>query len=178
MRLGHASLLVSTFVGILAVAGCMKIGLPGEEGAAGSSGAAGSGGTGVAACSGFRDVLGRCGELSCLQTATCDVKKQGTDCPPSAAGAASCFGGKCAYVQAAFACTSPDDCPCALCGADGKCYGADTGACGLCETGAKTTTPAERPLPCKTCLADCQGTGPSCCAGCGCACEGVCGACF
>lgn len=178
MRPGPSASVFAALLALALGAGCVKIGLPGEGDASGGAGGAGGSAGGVPACSGFRDILGRCGDLSCLQTSTCDVAKLGTDCPPSAAGAAACFGGKCAYLQAAFGCQGPDDCPCGLCAADGRCFGADTGACGLCETGAKTPDKADKPLPCKSCLADCQGTGPSCCAGCGCACEGVCGACF
>jgi hypothetical protein len=164
--------------------GCVQIGLPGENegdaGAAGTAGSAGAAGASAVApgCSGFFDILARCGDLSCLQTATCDPAKAGTDCPVSASGPASCFAGRCAYRQSANACTTPADCGCGLCGADGRCYSADAGTCGLCETPSSVNTPAEKPLPCKTCLADCQGTGPSCCSGCGCVCEGVCGVCY
>ncbi|MFO0662033.1 MAG: hypothetical protein U0165_19700 [Polyangiaceae bacterium] len=146
-----------------------------DGGVAGTSGAAGSD-AGSTTCAGFVDILGRCGDLSCLQTAACTNATVST-CGEGATGQGVCAGAYCAYVQLGSRCSTPADCVCGLCGQDGQCYTDQNGACGACsmDTG-ETTSPTESPA-CKSCLTDCAGTGPTCCAGCGCTCEGVCGVC-
>jgi hypothetical protein len=119
-------------------------------------------------CQGFLSISGECGDLRCLGTPTCDAANP---CGEGLNGTGSCFGGYCAYVHSAQACTQNDQCPCGICGANGRCYEDLSGNCGQCASNAnpQKTTPG-----CKTCLADCAGTGPLCCAGAGCLCEPYC----
>jgi hypothetical protein len=130
----------------------------------------------AAPCLGFKDVNGQCYDHSCLGTAECDPQTAVLACGDGIRGSqGTCFGGLCAYVNGAQGCSSSDQCPCGLCGVDGRCYEDRQGACGVCVPGGTgssgksgTTT-----LPCKTCLQGCQGAS-LCCSGPGCLCEPQC----
>jgi hypothetical protein len=127
-------------------------------------------------CEGFPDKEGRCGDLTCLATNTCDTRNAAEICAAGQNGPGTCFHGRCAYVNTAQACNSGAECPCGLCGTDGRCYEDRQGSCGLCESDDPVSSAPKLPA-CTACLSDCRGVGPSCCAGCGCVCEGVCGIC-
>lgn len=121
-------------------------------------------------CQGFRDIAGNCLDLSCLDAA-CDPQAP-VPCAPGLRGDGVCFAGQCAYPNLSRGCGGPTDCPCGVCGVDGRCYEDRSGACGACGAGAGQSGRDE--AACKNCLSSCQGTGPLCCAGPGCLCEGQC----
>jgi len=146
----------------------------GGGGAAGSSSAASTAGTAgpaatAKACKGFRDISGACLDLSCLDDVPCDASSP-VPCYPGLHGDGACFAGQCAYLNQGQGCGSGADCPCGLCGADGRCYEDRAGGCGSCAGKASKKGDGA----CKACLSSCQGTGPSCCSGTGCQCEGQC----
>jgi len=164
---------------LLSLVACEDLVMPQQGGAAGASGGTGAAGSGPEACPGFRDVAGQCLDVRCLGSATCTSETAAATCNPGVGNEGTCVNGLCVYRLEAQGCTAGDQCPCGICGPDGKCYGDRDGSCGTC-TGRNTTStkPGSSPYPaCNACLSGCQGTGPSCCAGCGCACEGVCGVC-
>ena len=137
-------------------------------GAAGDAGAAGA-----ATCRGFRDITGACAtDLSCLDTSECDATNADV-CSVGLNGKGACFAGRCIYVNEQQGCGDPADCPCGICGVDGRCYEDRLGTCGACGTsnpGNGTNNDA-----CNSCLDSCQGAGPSCCKkGDGCICAGQC----
>ena len=154
---------------LVALAGCD--GMPTlEDGSGDAAGAAGSSTpAGNTPCQGFRDVTGACLSPACLEEAPCDPAAP-IPCGPGSNGDGVCFAGLCAYRNAAQGCGSAADCPCGLCGSDGRCYEDRGGQCGACFGGNTSDD-----LACKSCLSSCQGTGPLCCAGAGCLCEGQCG---
>jgi hypothetical protein len=123
------------------------------------------------ACKGFRDVAGRCLDLDCLDEPPCDST---ADIPcQNGIGEPACFNGQCAYLERTQGCGSGDDCPCGICGADGRCYHDRDGGCGRCSAGGKDDP--KNSQECKQCLSSCAGTGPTCCAGEGCQCANLCG---
>ena len=152
--------------------------LGGGGGAAGASASATTTATATAtACKGFRDISGLCLDVSCLDEAPCDSSAE-TPCLYGV-GEPACFNGTCAYLASAQGCGSAADCPCGLCGTDGRCYHDSSGGCGRCSAatlingGAPATNPRDS-VACKGCLQACAGTGPTCCAGSGCQCENLC----
>jgi hypothetical protein len=164
------------FAAALALLACDQI-KPDTGGTAGASGSAGAAGTSAAAveCRGFRDITGACAtDLSCLETSECDAATADS-CSIGVNGKGACFANRCIYVNDQLGCGSPSDCPCGICGVDGRCYEDRLGTCGGCATtgnpghGSGTSTDA-----CKSCLQSCQGAGPACCSGAGCICEGQC----
>jgi hypothetical protein len=165
---------LAAFVASLALLACDQIkpdtGSTGQDagGGAGSAGAAAA-----TACSGFRDISGACyTDLSCLETSECDASSA-TTCAVGVNGSGKCFAGRCIYANDHLGCGSPADCPCGICGSDGTCYEDRLGTCGGCMS---TGNPGNGKSSdaCKSCLDSCQGTGPSCCSGAGCLCEGQC----
>ena len=157
---------------------CVDMGNSGDaDGGTGGSSAS-DGGVTTAPCQGFRDVTGACLDPRCLATDRCTAS---SGCGTGVAGPGLCFGGVCMYLsQDQGQCASPNDCACGFCGTDGHCYGDAAAGCGRCQMGAGGQSGASvgnGTAACMACLSDCQGTGPSCCAGCGCLCEGECGVC-
>lgn len=160
---------------VLAVVACWLVACDGVAPTLGD-GQQGGGSNGTTApassstpCQGFRDISDLCSSLACLEEAPCDPGAP-VPCGPGLNGDGVCFAGLCAFRNAAQGCASAADCPCGLCGSDGRCYEDRGGQCGRCQGGS-----ASPDLACKSCLASCQGTGPLCCSGAGCLCEGQCG---
>ena len=151
-----------------------SLGGSGSGGAPASTGG-GTGGAAATPCMGFRDVEGGCWQVECFGGALCTNQTASVVCIQGPDGPGVCNGGVCVWQNAKTACSLNTDCPCGLCGADGHCYEDAAGGCGTCKSGMGTS-PKDMPA-CTSCISNCQGTGPSCCKGCGCACEGVCGIC-
>lgn len=136
--------------------------------------------TTAAACQGFRDISGVCLSVSCLAEAPCDASAP-VPCYPGVRGDGVCFAGLCTYPNPAQGCGSSADCACGFCGADGRCYEDRAGGCGVCASkdtsggtgGSSSGNNGDE--ACKSCMSSCQGTGPLCCSGAGCLCEGQCG---
>lgn len=162
-----AALAVST------VLACEELGqqLAQQQGQAGSAGAGGK-----APCDGFTDIQGNCLYLTCLGTPTCTNQTAKQSCGPLGPnGPATCLAGWCGYENSSQSCKSGAECPCGICGPNGHCYEDVGGGCGTCAK--QSTGTGSDSVACKACMSDCAGTGPACCKGCGCICEGQCGVC-
>jgi hypothetical protein len=146
----------------------------GSGGASAAGPAMGAGGAQAIPCMGFRDVEGGCWRVECFGGSPCTNQSAANVCTQGVDGPGVCNGGVCVWQNTKTTCATNAECPCGLCGVDGKCYEDAGGGCGTCKSGTSGAT--ESPA-CSSCMAGCTGTGPSCCKGCGCACEGVCGLC-